>query len=341
MGLVSYNLPMNFFELDTTALQEWMANHGMEKYRAKQVMSWVWDKNVLDPVQMTNLPESDRNQLKELFSNAPTVEKAVRSRDASRKILIRYPDGKKVEMVLMKSVGHLTLCVSTQIGCGFSCLFCQSGKEGLERNLTAGEIMAQVALCNPRPRNIVFMGIGEPLANWDNFVKAAKRLNKEAGISMRHMTVSSVGVPGKIMLVGRDLPQIRLAISLHAPRQATRERIMPRAAKALKMRDLIDDIKDYVALTKNRVTFEYIMISKVNDSIDDAIALSDLLSGIPSLINLIPYNEIEGSEFHPSSPQAIRKFLELLRSEGYDATVRKSLGLSENAACGQLRAHES
>jgi 23S rRNA (adenine2503-C2)-methyltransferase len=332
---------MNFFELDSQALQEWMANHGMEKYRAKQVMSWVWDKGVLDPLQMTNLPESDRNQLREIFSGMPVVEKAVRSRDTSRKILIAYPDGKKVEMVLMKSVGHLTLCVSTQVGCAFSCKFCQSGMEGLERNLTAGEIIAQVALCNPRPRNIVFMGIGEPLANWDNFVKAAKRLNKEAGMSMRHMTVSTIGLPGKIMMVGKDLPQMRLAISLHAPRQATRERIMPKAAKTLKMKDLISDVRDYVALTKNRITFEYIMISKVNDSIDDAIALSDLLAGLPCLINLIPYNETENSEFHPSSPQAIRKFLELLRSEGYDATVRKSLGLSENAACGQLKASES
>jgi 23S rRNA (adenine2503-C2)-methyltransferase len=332
---------MNFFELDSNGLNEWMINHGIEKYRTKQLLSWVWDKGVFDPAQMTNIPESDRNQFREIFSNLPFVAKAVRSRDTSRKVLVQYSDGKQVEMVLMKSVGHLTLCVSTQVGCAFSCLFCESGKDGLERNLTAGEIVAQIALCNPRPRNIVFMGIGEPLANWDNFLKAVRRLNTEAGISMRHMTVSTVGLPGKIMMVGKELPQIKLAISLHAPKQAIRERIMPRAAKTLKLKDLMDDVRDYVALTKNRITFEYVLISKVNDSVDDAIALSEMLGGLPCLINLIPYNESPGSEFHPSSPMMIRKFLDVLRSEGYDATVRKSLGLSENAACGQLKANEA
>lgn len=332
---------MRLLDLNKKDLAQYFVSIGEKEFRAGQVISWVWEKGVLDPRAMTNIPEPVRARILEDFKDSPKVIERISSLDRSKKFLIELEDGAKIETVLMKSAGHDTLCVSTQAGCPFSCTFCQSGRLGLERNLEASEIMYQVAFARPMPRNIVFMGIGEPLANWSNFKEAALRLNEEASVSMRHMAVSTVGVPGMIARLGQDLPNMRLAISLHAPTQKLRERIMPKAAKLLNIKSLLEDVRMYQALTKNRITFEYIMLRGINDSTMHAEELSDLLFGTHGLVNLIPYNSTQDCGYEPSQPSSIRHFLNKLRELSLDATVRKSLGFGSDSACGQLRYRRS
>jgi len=332
---------MNLLELPKDSLEAWMEEHSEKAYRASQVLNWIWEKNTLAPEKMTDLPASLRDVLGRSFSPPPNVVKVSSSKDRSHKLLIELHDGNTVEAVLMKLSDHTTLCASTQVGCSLTCTFCESGQGGLVRNLAVYEIIAQVALCVPKPRNIVFMGIGEPLLNYSNLKTAILRLTKEAGLSMRHMTISTVGIPGFIYKLAEELPKIHLAISLHAPTQRLRERLMPKAAKAMSLFKLIDEVKLHSHETGSRPTFEYIMIKDVNDSVDSANQLSDLLSGIPGLINLIPFHKVTGSPYLPSEPPAIRKFLSTLRSLGHDATVRRSLGLDTGAACGQLRSLSS
>lgn len=332
---------MRLLDLDRIKLAEYFTSIGEKGFRAGQVISWIWEKGVLDPRAMTNLSEPIRAKMMEDFTESPKVIDRIASYDRSKKFLIELTDGAKIESVLMKSAGHDTLCVSTQAGCPFQCTFCQSGRLGLERNLEVSEILYQVAFARPKPRNIVFMGIGEPLANWNNFKSAVLRLNDEAGISMRHMAVSTVGVPGMLEKFGKELPNVRLAISLHAPTQRLRERIMPKAAKLMNIKSLLEDVRMYQATTKNRVTFEYIMLKGINDSTMQAEELSDLLFGTHGLVNLIPYNSTDDCDFEPSPPSAIRHFLGRLRDMGLDATVRKSLGFGSDSACGQLRYRRS
>lgn len=332
---------MRLLELDRKKLAQYFVSIGEKGFRAGQVVSWIWDKGVLNPRAMTNLSETVRAKMQEDFTESPVVLERVASPDRSKKFLIQMTDGAKIESVLMKSAGHDTLCVSTQAGCPFQCTFCQSGRLGMERNLDASEILYQVAFARPKPRNIVFMGIGEPLANWNNFKTAVLRLNDEARISMRHMAVSTVGVPGMIVKLGNELPNVRLAISLHAPTQRLREKIMPKAAKTMSIKSLMEEVRMYQAITKNRVTFEYIMLKGINDSTMQAEELSDLLFGAHGLVNLIPYNSTDDCDFEPSPPSSIRHFLNKLRDLGLDATVRKSLGFGTDSACGQLRYRRS
>ncbi len=332
---------MNILELSREGLSKWFEGFGEKPFRTNQIIRWIWEKSVLDPEKMTDLPENLRKIMKENFSKGPYVEKTAVSRDRSVKLLVRLEDGNAIESVLMRTAGHVTICVSTQVGCPLSCTFCQSGSTGLERNLEASEIIYQVALARPKPRNIVFMGVGEPMLNWANFKESVLRLQDEAGMSQRHMTVSTVGIPGMITRLAQELPRVNLAISLHAPTQRLRERIMPKAAKVMQIRKLIEEIKLYQGMTGNRVTFEYVMLDGVNDGLDNADALTDITDGMASLINLIPYNPTDCASYRPSNPAKIRFFLERLRSQWRDATVRKSLGLGVDSACGQLRARRS
>ncbi len=328
---------VELLKLTKKDLEQWFEGIGEKPFRTAQVLAWVWQKSVTDPRQMTDLPETLRGRMLRELVFTPKVKDRIRSFDRSVKYLIEFSDGNLIESVLMKSSGHHTLCVSTQIGCPFSCLFCESGKGGLVRNLDTAEILAQVALCAPKPRNIVFMGIGEPLLNFNNLKEAITRLSDEAGISMRHMTVSTAGVPGMIERLAIELPKVKLAISLHAPTQKLRERLMPKAAKAMPIGKLIEEVKYYQQTTGNRPTYEYVMIDGVNDSVAQAEALSDLLLSAPGLVNLIPCNPTSTFQFEPSQPPNIRHFLNKLRELGMDATVRKSLGLGSDGACGQLR----
>jgi len=321
-------------------LHEWMQLLGEPTYRADQVIDWIWQKNTTDTSKMSDLPAEIRRQLSSEFYFGPSVIKVDKAKDRSKKMLVRLLDGNVVEMLLMKSRsdGHATVCISTQVGCAFACTFCESGKKGLKRNLSTAEILAQVALCRPRPRNIVFMGIGEPLANWVAVSQAITRLEEEGGFSPRHMTLSTIGLPNLVVELAQQHPRVNLAISLHAPTDSLRQEIMPKAASMMNLKELMLDVKRHQRITGNRETFEYIMIGGVNDSVEHAQQLSELVFNIPSLINLIPFNPVSSTDYVPSSPPAIRHFLKTLRDLGHSVTVRRSQGGQKHGACGQLKA---
>ncbi len=328
---------MEILSQSRAELSEWMSLLGEPAYRADQVIDWIWQKGVLNINKMSDLPSEVREHLRSEFFFGPKVVKVDKSQDRSKKMLVQMIDGNIVEMILMKTSSHSTVCISTQIGCAFSCTFCESGKKGLKRNLSVAEIMSQVALCKPRPRNIVFMGIGEPLSNWPNVKTSVQRLISEAKFSPRHITISTVGLPHIISELAEDSPRVNLAISLHAPNQKLREEIMPNAAKAMNLKNLMTDVKRHQRATGNRETFEYIMIDGVNDSVEHARQLSDLVFDIPCLINLIPFNEVSDVDYKPSDGSKIRHFLKTLREFGHSATVRRSQGGESKGACGQLK----
>jgi len=327
---------MEILEQSRAELSEWMKLLGQPTYRANQVIDWIWQKGVTDTDKMTDLPAKLREELKSEYYFGPKVVKVDKSQDRSKKMLVQLIDGNVIEMILMKA-GHTTVCISTQVGCAFSCKFCESGKKGLKRNLSTAEIMSQVALCRPRPRNIVFMGVGEPLANWDAVKSSITRFVEEGKFSPRHMTISTIGLPNIITEMAELFPRVNLAISLHAPTQKLREELMPAAAKTMKLKDLILEVRRHQRATSSRETFEYIMIDGVNDTVEHARLLSELIFEIPCLINLIPYNEVSDVSYKPSQPVTIRHFLKTLRDLGHSATVRRSQGGDKQGACGQLK----
>ena len=329
------------FEYDELA--EYLQSIGEAKFRTEQIFSWL-HKGVESFDEMTNLSKITREkQSQECFVSTLKIrEKYVSKLDKTTKYLFELPDGNCIESVVMYYKHGITICISSQIGCRMGCGFCASTIGGLYRNLTPGEILNQVIFASKdigeRISNIVMMGIGEPLDNFDNVVKFLHNVNHPKGINIgyRHISLSTCGVVPKIYeLAEQDMP-ITLSVSLHAPNDEIRSSIMP-INKKYHIDELMRACRDYIKKTTRRISFEYSLISGVNDSLENADELAGLLRGMLAHVNLIPVNKIEERDYHKGDKKQIRAFCERLMSHGINATVRRELGSDIQASCGQLR----
>lgn len=325
-------------------LEAELANMGEKSFRAKQIFSWLHQKQVTSFDEMTNLSKALREKLKEnyIIKNIKIVEKLVSKEDNTSKYLFDIGDDIVIESVLMRYSYGNAVCISSQAGCRMGCTFCASTVDGLERNLLAGEMVAQIYEIQrdigERVSNVVIMGSGEPLDNYDNVMDFLEIIHSKEGnnLSHRHITLSTCGLVDKIYDLAKENLQITLAISLHAPNNEIRQNTMP-VAKRYDIDSLIRAAKDYADTTKRRVTFEYALIKGVNDSKDCARELASRLKGIMCHINLIPVNDVKENNYIRSTEENINSFASLLRELGIETTVRRKLGSDINAACGQLR----
>jgi len=323
-------------------LENYFVGIGAKKYNALQVFEWLYGKRVDSFDKMSNLKKELIEKLKENFSiEGIKVTKEQKDIDVN-KYLFGLFDGEKIEAVLMRHDYGLSLCISSQVGCNMGCAFCESGRLKKVRNLDASEMLLQILeiekRTNERISHVVIMGIGEPFDNFDNLVKFIEIVNhpKGIGIGSRHITVSTCGVVPKIEEFSRLPYQVNLAISLHAPNNEIRNKIMP-INKVYPMEVLLESIKKYVDKTSRRVTFEYIMLENINDSIEDAKELCKRLRGINCYINLIPYNETNNIMFKRTKKDKILQFYDIIKKERMNVTIRKEFGSNISAACGQLR----
>ena len=356
----------DLLDLTLPQMQQWFVERGEPPFRAKQLYSWLYQRLVTDFSAMSNLPQALRSQLTQEASIGPMVIRSeLHSKDdRTRKILLELNDGKLIESVLMlyppigQSSARATVCVSTQAGCAFGCTFCATGQMGFDRHLSAGEIVAQVLFFARQLRdapwsakglpgstpidhitNIVLMGMGEPLHNYDNVMQALRILNSSDGFNLgaRHMTVSTVGLVPAIYKLSQEPLQVNLAISLHAPTDELRSQTMP-INKKYPLEELLAACKDYIAATGRQVTFEYVLLSGVNDTAEYAHRLGELLAPLKQFahVNCIPVNATS-ADYRPPGGEAIRAFRTILYEHGVSNSVRAERGDDIAAACGQLR----
>ena len=318
---------------------------GEKKFKADIVFDWIYKKRVNDFSLMTNL---NKNVISKLSSDMCINNIEIIKTDKGvnvEKYLFKLSDGEKIEAVVMYHDYGNSLCISTEVGCNMGCAFCESGRLKKRRNLSTDEMILQVLEIekniNKRISHIVLMGIGEPFDNYDNVLKFIKIVNDNKGIDIgaRHITISTCGLVPKIKEFTKEKLQVNLAISLHAPNNGLRNRIMP-INKVYPLEELIDAVKDYIRVTNRRVTFEYIMLSDINDTKECAIELCNLLKGMNCYVNLIPYNETNNSSFKRSKEVTILEFYDILKKNNVGVTIRKEFGGLVSAACGQLRSHE-
>ena len=336
----------NLVGLLPSELEDLAVTLGASRYRGRQLATWIYRKAALDLEAMTDLPKDFRARLAETHEVAlPEIERATPSQDGSRKLVFRLADERRVSAVLMPDDGRITLCLSTQVGCGYGCTFCLTGTMGLDRNLTAAEIVGQLLAANAllddegRVSHIVFMGMGEPLANYASLVTALRVMTDARlgiGYPPRRITVSTVGLVAGIDRLGREDLKVNLAISLHAASDEVRARLMP-INRAWNLEALMAAVRRYPLTSRQRVFFEYVMLEDVNDSAEDARRLARLLRGVPAKVNLIPFNDWPGAAFHRPPLPRILAFQGVLLDAGVTTTVRWSKGEDIGAACGQLR----
>jgi 23S rRNA (adenine2503-C2)-methyltransferase len=332
-------------------LQDWFAARGENRYRSEQVLSWIYRKRVERFDQMSDLPEALRKSLRSSFSlRSLQCVRQTGSKDTTRKFLFSLPDENLVESVLIPASPALygstsdrrTLCISTQVGCAYGCKFCASGLNGWTRDLRAGEIVEQIvqveAITAEKVNNLVFMGMGEPLANFFNVMQAIEIINAPwgLGIGARHITVSTSGLVPRIRQLAEQPLQVRLAISLHGATDDVRDQIMP-INRRYNLASLMEACVYFTEKKKQRLTFEYILIENVNDQIQQAAALGALAVRLKAKVNLIPYNRVEGLPWMRPSSNRQHAFLRALERSGVDATIRREKGHDIDAACGQLR----
>jgi 23S rRNA (adenine2503-C2)-methyltransferase len=328
-----------------TVLETW----NQKTFYASVIYDWIYEKKVRSFQAMTNISLSLREQLEKHFHfQLPAIHVRRDSIDKTVKLLLKLEDGFLIEAVLMRYNYGNVICVTTQVGCNIGCSFCASGLLKRQRNLTAGEMISQIIVMNDlldgegkkeRVSHIVAMGTGEPFDNYEhvmNFIRIANH-NKALSIGARHITVSTSGFPEQIMEYGREPLQINLAVSLHAPTNEIRTRLM-KINQAFPLEKLIPAIKDYQTNSGRRITFEYILIEGINDQLEQADQLAELVKDIFCYINLIPYNAVMENEYRRPHPQAVNAFMSRLIELGVNATVRKEFGHDIEAACGQLRA---
>ncbi len=329
--------------LTPTALRAWLAEHGAPPYRAAQILSWIYRRGATSFAAMSNLPPALREQLAaDFLIPALTPTLVTHARDDTRKLLFQLDERAAIESVLIPDPPRLTLCISSQAGCGMGCGFCATARLGLLRNLSAAEIAGQVlaAQTSLRPgeriSNVVFMGMGEPLANYDAVVQAIELLTADwgIGISARRITVSTVGLVPAMRRLVHDTA-VNLAVSVSATTDEQRARLMP-INRRYPLEALMAMCRALPIPQRRRITFEYVMLAGVNDSSDDAARLVRLLRGIRSKVNLIPFNPFPAAGFTGSSDATTRRFQEQLLAQGVHATVRQSRGRDIQAACGQL-----
>ncbi|NLK69747.1 MAG: 23S rRNA (adenine(2503)-C(2))-methyltransferase RlmN [Clostridiaceae bacterium] len=334
---------MNIFDLEFDELKNEINKLGEPVFRAKQVWQWIYQgADSFD--NMTNLSKALRDKLKESFyiGGASIVERLISKKDGTRKYLFALRDGKVVESVLMRYRYGNSVCLSTQIGCRMGCSFCASSKLGMDRNLSVGEMVAQViAIQNDtgqRVSHIVLMGIGEPFDNYDNVIKFLRRMNQEdtLNISYRRMTVSTCGLVPEIIRFAKEEFPVNLSVSLHAPNDEVRRSIMPIARK-YPFDKILTACHIYTQQTGRRITFEYTLINGINDGNEHAKELGERLSGLLCHINLIPVNTVEESGYIKSDNKRVDDFKKIIEGYGLPVTVRRELGSDISAACGQLR----
>ncbi|MBW1771363.1 MAG: 23S rRNA (adenine(2503)-C(2))-methyltransferase RlmN [Deltaproteobacteria bacterium] len=329
--------------LDARETEAWAVEEGLEPYRGRQVRHWLFQKLVLSPDEMTNIPKSLRALLAEKASlvHLKMIKNQV-SQDGTQKYLFQLLDGHFIESVLIPERDHSTLCISSQAGCAMGCFFCLTGQHGLKRNLSPAEIVDQAVLVKrsmegpDRLTNIVLMGMGEPLANYDNVVRAVGNLIAEDGMNFSHrkITLSTCGLVPEIKKLGQDIT-VNLAISLNGADDKTRNFLMPINRK-YPLKTLIAACREFPLPNRRMITFEYILIAGVNDRDKDARNLANLLSGLRAKINLIPLNQLPGLNMVPPSLDDIYRFQEILIKRQFTAIIRKSKGQDIAAACGQL-----
>ena len=335
---------MNFYDFTLEELESYLIENGFKKYNATQIIEWVYEKHIYDFDKMTNLSKKLIEFLKLNISFDKLKVIKVEESDLANKYLLELKDGNRIESVLMKHDYGLSLCVSSQIGCNMGCSFCESGRLKKIRNLTLSEIVMQVTTVseyeNKRIDSIVMMGIGEPFDNFDTvkrFISVVTN-NKMIGIGQRHLTISTCGIVPKIYEFADLETGVNLAISLHAPNNEIRDKIM-RINHAYKIEEIMSALDYYIEKTNRRVTIEYIMLAGINDTDKCAKELSELLKGKLAYVNLIPYNETENFNMKRSNDFKIREFCGILKSNNINVTIRKEMGGNLSAACGQLRAN--
>ncbi|CAM3837890.1 23S rRNA (adenine(2503)-C(2))-methyltransferase RlmN [Alicyclobacillus pomorum] len=341
----------HLYDMTLTEMQQWMADQGEPKYRAKQIFQWLYQRRAVSVEDMTNLSKALRQRLGQeaTLGTSREVTRQVSKVDGTVKFLLGWPDGVTVETVLMRHEYGNSVCISTQVGCKMGCTFCASTLGGMIRQMTAGEMVEQLLYSqrlldesHERVSSIVLMGSGEPMNNFDAAMKFIDIVNDPNGLNIgqRHITISTVGlVPGIIRLADEGRP-ITLAVSLHAATDELRSSMMP-VNKAYPIAKLMEACHYYHNKTGKRISFEYALIGGKNDSLDDARRLARLLKGLPSHVNLIPVNYVPERNYHRTPKDQIQAFVNELRSLGVNATVRREMGHDISAACGQLRAEHA
>ena len=326
-----------------------MVDLGQKSFRATQIYGWLYQKRVKNIDLMSDVSAAFRETLKQDYCiSLPNVIRQQVSYDGTVKLLLELEDGMSVETVLMRYDYGNAVCVSSQVGCNMGCKFCASGLIKKQRDLKASEMVSQVMKIQEyldnegkgeRVSHVVIMGSGEPFDNYDNVMNFIKIINEQKGLAIgaRHITVSTSGIPDKIVKYSKEGIQVNLAISLHASNNETRNKIMP-VNKAFPLEKLFEAIREYETNSKRRVTIEYILLKGLNDSLKNASELASLLKGTFAYVNLIPYNEVSENEFKRSDKDSVRAFYEELKRIGVNVTIRKEFGSDIDAACGQLRA---
>ncbi|MBO5477568.1 MAG: 23S rRNA (adenine(2503)-C(2))-methyltransferase RlmN [Clostridia bacterium] len=335
---------ININELTFEELEKFIEELGEKKFHARQIFKWIHREKVLDFDQMTDISKALREKLRErtYILELKVLECQVSKKDGTMKFLIELPDHNAIESVLMKYNHGNTICVSSQVGCKMGCKFCASTKEGFVRSLLASEIEGQLLTVErysgEKISNIVYMGIGEPLDNYDNVIKSIRQINYPLGLNIgaRHISLSTCGLVPNIYRLAEENIQCTLSISLHATTDKKRRETMPIANKYT-IKEILDACKEYIRLTGRRISFEYALIYGQNDSREDALALAKLLRGMIAHVNLIPVNEIKNGIYKKAPEKNIENFMNTLNSCGVVTTVRRELGSDIDAACGQLR----
>lgn len=336
---------MNLYGQTLENLEKYFESIGEKKFKATQVFEWIYQKREEKIENFSNIKKEIKTQLEQDFKmDIPKIIKREIDIDVE-KFLFNLSDDEKIETVLMRHNYGLSVCVSSQVGCNMGCKFCESGRLKKVRNLETYEMVGQILAIEKeikeRISSVVIMGIGEPLDNYENVIDFIKIINHPKGIAIgsRHITLSTCGIIPKIKLLSEFPLQINLAISLHAPNDELRSKIMP-INKAYPLKEVIEAVKEYIKKTNRRVTIEYILLKNVNDSIAHAHELATLLRGMNVYVNLIPYNETNHIEFKKSEKKSIDAFYQTLQKEKINVTVRREFGSKISAACGQLRSKE-
>ena len=341
---------INLYGLEMSKLINLMVEEGQKPYRATQLYSWIYEKKATSFDEMSDISLKFREVLKEKYClELPTIHTKQVSKDGTIKLLLNLKDDYKVECVLMRYDYGSAACVSSQVGCNMGCSFCSSGILGKQRNLTPDEMMGQILVINQilkeeskgqHVTHVVVMGTGEPFDNYDNVLDFIKILNHPKGLAVgaRHITVSTCGLPDGIYKYANEHMQTNLAISLHAPNNELRNRLM-KINKAFPLEKVMEAVRYYEKETKRRVTYEYLLLEGINDTKEHALELIKLIKGTMGYVNLIPYNETnKDDQFHRSSGNRVHAFLDYLMKGGVTATIRKEFGSDIDAACGQLKA---
>ncbi len=333
----------NYRDLTRSELESLAEGFDLPPYRARQLFHAIWKRDFEDIFRITSLPKDLREILSSRgTAHLPDVVRELKSSDGTIKLVLALADGLHIETVLIPERDHMTICVSTQVGCAMGCAFCHTARMGFKRNLSPGEIASQTlvamkyARLEEKPRNIVFMGMGEPLANLENLIAAIKILTDRIGLdySPRRITVSTCGLVPELLRMGAEI-EVGLAVSLHAADNDTRGRLMP-VNRRYPLQELIGALRAYPLAPRRRITFEYLLLAEVNDRPEDARRLIRLLRGIPSKINLIPFNPSDGIPYEEPQAERILAFQKILTEAHYTAIIRKSKGRDIAAACGQL-----